>query len=85
MPEFPIRAGDVLIVFSKEPSVHYKVGRVDEDGQYRFTAASRVRVEKTEAAAVDHARSLARILARLSTCNIYLKDAKTGEWRQIKN
>ena len=74
MSEFPIRAGDVLIVFSKEPSVHYQVGRVDEDGQYCFTAASRVWVKKTEAAAEDSARALAR-----SSCNIFFKDAKTGE------
>jgi hypothetical protein len=25
MREFPIRAGDVLIVFSKEPSIHFRV------------------------------------------------------------
>ena len=80
MSEFPIRAGDVLIVFSNEPSVHYKVGRVEEDGQYSFTVASRVWVKKTEADAVNSARALAR-----ATCNIFFKDAKTGEWRQIAN
>jgi hypothetical protein len=56
------------------------VGTVDEDGQYRFTATSRVRVEKTEAAAEDSARAL----ARSSTSNIFFKDAKTGEWRETR-
>jgi hypothetical protein len=80
MSEFPIRAGDILIVFSKEPSVDYRVGRVDEDGQFRFTAASRVWVKTTLLAAEDCARDL----PRSSTCRIFLIDAKSGEWREVK-
>jgi hypothetical protein len=36
-------------------------------------------VKKTEDAAVESARDLARV----STSHIFLKDAKTGEWWEI--
>ena len=77
----PIRAGDVLILYLQKPKVHYRVGRVDEDGQQRFAFAASCRVKKN----ADHAIDLARDLVRSLGGTIFFKDVETGEWRQIAN